>query len=190
MSRMLKKTFVLIAGIATFGFCQSASADFSINNGKLSVNNHQDIVITLKSNPAENLEEACLAVTFARMLSMNPDNNVTLFVTLDGVSLEEYVENEADEDDLTPDERCKTPPSWEPGGPISLENNLHAFLNIASDDPADIDEGNHQDLVVCPICWNVRYPGDVPDYGVLPGNTAPGDAIATMIGNADKILDF
>ena len=168
-----RKVIILSLAVLAGSFVQSANADYSTNNGGIQNGDPQDIVVSLKSNPMANLEEACLAVTFARMLAMNPANNVTLFVTLDGVSL-------GDKQDQAHLLMCKTP--WD--GEISLGGNLEAFLGQPNE---------HEHMVVCPICWKERYNAK-PGYGVLPGATgahgAPANAIGIMIGNADKILDF
>jgi hypothetical protein len=124
------------------------------------------------SNP----EMACLAVTFANSLSGAPNTNVTLFVTLDGVSLAD--------DSVVSSRRfkCDTP-----DGEISLKENLEAFLT-----EKDSHSVNDNDLVVCPLCWISRYGDELPDYGVLPGSEdgTPRDAIGKMILDAEKILDF
>ena len=173
-----RKAITLSLAILAGGFIQSANADYSELSGTNAATTRQDIVVSLKSNPMANLEEACLAVTFARMLSRpspsgNVAHNVTLFVTLDGVAL-------AADSNRASKRMCTTP--WE--GELSLKDNLETFL--------DFDGANNaNDMVVCPLCWQERYPGELPKYGVLPGKEGtPGDAIGTMIGNADKILDF
>ena len=171
MFNKFRNVFTLVVGIATGGVFHSASADWlNDSGGGISAGDAQDIVISLKSNPMSHLEQACLAVTFARSLSGGA--NVTLFVTLDGVSL-------ADKQDAVFSDNflCTTP--W---GEITLKENLETFL-----------DHNDDNLVVCPICWKSRY-GDKkqPIYGVLPGITAnvPGTAIGKMMLDADKILDF
>ena len=171
MFNKFRKVLILAVGIATFGLFQSVNADWLIDSdGGISQGDAQDIVISLKANPMSHLEQACLAVTFARSLSGGA--NVTLFVTLDGVSL-------ADKKDTVFNDNfmCTTP--W---GIITLKENLETFL-----------DGNDDNMVVCPICWKERY-GDKkqPIYGVLPGITAnvPGTAIGKMMLDADKILDF
>lgn len=183
MFKSYRNAIILSAGIIAGGFFQSASADYSVNNGKLSIKHKQDIVVTLKSNPSAadpiGLEAACLAVTFARMLSSNPLNNVTLFVTLDGVYL-------ADESSAH-GEDCHTPfPGDET---ILLGEHLEKFLKGGA------EEENQNNMVVCPLCYNKRLLGPVPDYGVVPGlenpdHGAPKNAISTMVGNADKMLDL
>lgn len=181
MFNNIQKAIVLSAAIVAGGFFQSASADWSSNNGGNSAGVPHDIVISLKSNPMANLEEACLAVTFARMLSGKPGHNVTLFVTLDGVALAA---------DLKAAKKriCTTPESQ--GGEISLAEHLEEFLG---------GDNHSNDMVVCPICWNERYPGEAPKYGVVPvspGETpdeeweSPPSTIPGLMGNADKILDF
>ena len=171
---MYKKTrsaFTLILGIVAVGLFQPVNADWREDSGGgISQGDAQDIVISLKANPMSHLEQACLAVTFSRSLSGGA--NVTLFVTLDGVSL-------ADKKDAVFSDNfmCTTP--W---GKITLKENLETFL-----------DKNDDNMVVCPICWIERY-GDKtqPIYGVLPGITAnvPGTAIGKMMLDADKILDF
>ena len=169
MYKKFKIISTFILGITVASTLQTANADWSVNAGGISASDPQDVVISMQANPRKNLEQACLAVTFARSLSANPNANVTLFVTLDGVSLakERVIKKRR--------LKCTTP--W---GEISLKESLEAF----------IDENNNS-MVVCPICWKERYGEDLPDYGVLPGaEGTPGTAIGAMIFNADKILDF
>lgn len=176
MYRKIKNVFTLVLGIIVFGLFQSVSADWNVNSGGgVSAGGPQDIMISLKSNPMSNPEMACLAVTFARSLSAGPNNNVTLFVTLDGVSLADA--------SVTGSRRfkCEIPDGFpEDETIISLEDNLIAFLT--KNGMTDI---NNDKMVVCPICWKSRYGEESPDYG-----TNNGMAIGPMILNADKILDF
>lgn len=178
MSKKFRSVFTLILSILAVGTFQSVNADWDYSAGGISAANPQDIVITLKSSPMTHPEQACLAVTFARMLSKsnNELNNVTLFVTLDGVQL-------ADKDSAIFSDanmfECTTP--W---GLTSLKDNLLAYLGSPSN--------NNYDMVVCPICWKERYGTKAPQYGFIP--PPPPDpksaAIGKMILNADKILDF
>ena len=97
-------------------------------------------------------------------------------MTLDGVNL-------ASEDYIT-SKRLKEYECTTPWGKVSLVESLTTYI-----------AGNNDKLVVCPICWKERYEGDeenpeLPDFGVLPGATAPGNAIGAMMFNADKILSF
>jgi sulfur relay (sulfurtransferase) complex TusBCD TusD component (DsrE family) len=171
MYKRIRSTFTLILGIVAVGLFQPVNADWLIDSGGgISQGDAQDIVISLKANPMSHLEQACLAVTFARSLSGGA--NVTLFVTLDGVSL-------ADKKDAVFSDNfvCTTP--W---GKITLKENLETFL-----------DKNDDNMVVCPICWKERYADKTqPIYGVLPGITpnVPGTAIGKMMLDADKILDF
>ena len=167
MHKKIRSAFTLILGIVAVGLFQPANADWLIDSdGGISAGDAQDIVISLKSNPMSNPEMACLAVTFARSLSAAA--NVTLFVTLDGVSLAD--------DSVASSRRFKCDTPW---GEISLKENLEAFI-----------AGNANNMVVCPICWKSRYGDELPDYGVLPGITVDGTAIGKMVLDADKILDF
>jgi hypothetical protein len=169
MYKTIRSTFTLILGIVAVGLFQPVNADWLIDSdGGISAGDAQDIVISLKSNPMSHPEMACLAVTFARSLSAAA--NVTLFVTLDGVSLAD--------DSVVSSRRFKCDTPW---GEISLIENLETFI-----------AGNDNNLVVCPICWISRYGDELPDYGVLPGTTigVPTEAIGKMMLDADKILDF
>lgn len=176
MYKKIIVSFTLILGIVAVGLFQPVNADWTVDTeipddheGGVSVGELQDIMISLKSNPMSNPETACLAVTFANSLSGSA--NVTLFVTLDGVTLADA--------SVTRSRRfkCDTP-----NGQISLRENLETFI-----------DGNHNNMVVCPLCWMSRY-GDeeLPDYGVLPGSAdgTPREAIGKMVLDADKILDF
>ncbi|NOQ78506.1 MAG: hypothetical protein GQ546_03800 [Gammaproteobacteria bacterium] len=164
MYNKLRRVFTLVLGLTVVGLFNTASADWSIGDTE------QDIVITLKSNPMSNPEAACLAVTFAKSLSGNPMANVTLFVTLDGVSLAD--------DAVVSSRRFKCDTPW---GEKTLIETLQDFLG-----------GDDNNMVVCPLCWGSRYGDELPDHGVLPGSDdgTPGDAIGKMIFKADKILDF
>ena len=170
MFNKFRKVFILAVGITTFGLFQSVNADWEVDTGVILWNAPQDVVISLKSNPMSNPEMACLAVTFARSLALHPKysgtSNVTLFVTLDGVSLAD--------DSVVSSRRFKCDTPW---GEISLIDNLDAFMRE-----------NKNNMVVCPICWKARYGTTPPDYGYLPGK---GDtAVLDMIMGAEKILDF
>ena len=170
MFNKFRKVFILAVGITSFGLLQSVNADWEIDTGAILGNDLQDVVISLKSNPMSNPEMACLAVTFARSLALHPNykdtSNVTLFVTLDGVSLAD--------DSVVSSRRFKCDTPW---GVISLKKNLDAFMR-----------DNVNNMVVCPICWKARYGTTPPDYGYLPG---PGDtAVLDVIMRAEKILDF
>ena len=185
MYKKIRNSFTLILGIVAIGLFQPVNADWYVDTeipddheGGVSRGELQDIVITLKSNPMSNPEMACLAVTFARSLSntdLNPTNaNVTLFVTLDGVTLADA--------SVTRSRRFKCDFPLPDGQiiEISLKENLEAFIG-----------GNANNMVVCPLCWISRYGDELPDYGVLPG--AEGidpKAIGKMMLDADKILDF
>ena len=174
MHKKIRSAFTLILGIVAVGLFQTANADWLNDSmGGISAGDAQDIVVSLKSNPMSNPEMACLAVTFARSLSAGA--NVTLFVTLDGVSLAD--------DSVASSRRfkCDTP-----SGEISLIENIEAFL---TEDDGSVNDNN---MVVCPLCWKSRYGDELPDYGVLPGTTVgvPMEAIGKMMLDADKILDF
>ena len=167
LTRSLTTTLALLIPVAL----QSVQADWDLNFGGISAADPQDVVISLATDPNHDPEAACLAVTFARSLSANPKANITLFVTLDGVNL-------ASEDYITR-KRLKEYECTTPWGKVSLAESLTTYI-----------DGNNKSMVVCPICWNERYEGETPNFGVLPGVTAPGNAIGAMMFNADKILSF
>ena len=172
---MNKKVTNGLLALGTLLMASQVNADWLIDSdGGISAGDAQDVMISLKSNPMSNPEMACLAVTFARSLSAAA--NVTLFVTLDGVSLAD--------DSVTGSRRFKCETPW---GEISLKENLEMFLT----EEGTVD-ANQNHMVVCPICWKSRYGDELPDYGVLPGSadgTSP-TAIGKMVLDADKILDF
>ena len=185
MYKKIRSSFTLILGIVAVGLFQPVNADWAIDSdGGISMFDAQDIVITLKSNPMSNPEMACLAVTFARSLSADSTsltNNVTLFVTLDGVSLAD--------DSVTSSRRFKCDFPGQDGEilEISLKENLEMFLN----EGIEGGELNQNNMVVCPLCWISRYGDELPDYGVLPGaEGVDPKAIGKMMLDADKILDF
>ena len=179
MLKRFTNLFFLIPALAVTGILQSVHADWFGNEGGISAEDPQDVVISLKSDPNHDPEAACLAVTFARSLSRNEKANITLFVTLDGVNLasDKYISKRR-----LKKYECTTPFPDDPPY-VTLKENLNLFLDETSD--------NHNNVVVCPICWKERYGAEIPDYGVLPGAQGTlGTAIGTMIFNADKILDF
>ena len=173
MYKKVRSAFTLMLGIVAVGLFQTVNADWAIDSdGGISQGDPQDIVITMKSNPMSHPEMACLAVTFARSLSGGA--NVTLFVTLDGVSLAD--------DSVVSSRRFKCDFPGQDGEilEISLKENLEEFIG-----------GNDNNMVVCPLCWKSRYGEELPDYGVLPGaEGVDPKAIGKMMLDADKILDF
>ena len=172
MQKRLSSLFVLISALFIGAAMQSVHADWDDNFGGISAADPQDIVVSLATDPNHDPEAACLAVTFARSLSGNPNANITLFVTLDGVHLarDAYISSKR-----TKSYKCTTP--W---GKLSLVENLTTYI-----------DSNNDKMVVCPLCWKERYEDELPDYGVLPGaGGVPGTAIGTMMFNADKILSF
>lgn len=181
MQKRFTRLFTLITALLVGGAMQSVHADWDLNLGGISETDPQDIVVSLATDPNHDPEAACLAVTFARSLKAPNPNfpnsavNVTLFVTLDGVNLasEDYISRKR-----LKEYECTTPPAM--GGKISLIDHLTAYI-----------AGNDKKMIVCPICWNERYEGETPDFGVMPGvDGVPGTAIGTTMYNADKILSF
>mgnify|MGYP001820244283 CR=1 FL=1 len=174
MPKQLTRSLTTFLALLIFGAMQPLHADWDVNAGGISAADPQDVVVSLATDPNHDPEAACLAVTFARSLSLNQKANITLFVTLDGVNLarEDYITRKR-----LKEYECTTPSTM--SGKISLADHLTAYI-----------AGNDNKMVVCPICWNERYEGENPDFGVLPGTTAPGNAIGAMMFNADKILSF
>ena len=90
LTRSLTTTLALLILVAL----QPLHADWDVNYSEMtSPSTPQDIVVSLATDPNQDPEAACLAVTFARSLSGNEKANITLFVTLDGVNLasEDYI---------------------------------------------------------------------------------------------------
>jgi hypothetical protein len=185
---ILRKKTAYIAGIAfaAIGMIQAVNADYTESNSLPADYERQDMVVTLKSDPTADLEKACLTVTMARMLSMS--HNVTLFVTLDGVSLAADLKQ-------AHKLQCNVPASEDPNknmdidgvldGKMTLAANLEAFLGGIP--PYD----ENPDMVNCPLCWMERYPGEMPKYGVMPGvNGVPETAIGQLLSNAEEVIDF
>lgn len=166
----LPRLFAAVVASCGLALPMSVTADWSSESGGgLSAGDPQDVVITLKTNPLANPEAACLAVTLARALKSNGVTNVTLFPTLDGVAL-------GDAKIVNKRRFHCTTPFPEPQ-PVSLKDNLKRFL-----------DGNDNDMVVCPLCWEERYGGEPPDYGFLPPEGNP--AVGKMLLDADKVIDF
>ena len=179
MNMQINRSLTTMLALLIFGAMQSVQADWNVNFSEMTApSTLQDIVVSLATDPNHDPEAACLAVTFARSLSGNANANITLFVTLDGVNLarEDYITRKR-----LKEYECTTPTGMTPDGTgkISLADHLAAYI-----------DGNDNKMIVCPICWNERYEGEAPDFGVLPGLTAPGTAIGTVMFNADKILSF
>jgi hypothetical protein len=191
----VKHSFVAVSAaalVATALAPFSAIGDWTQNDGSSSTaGKKQDIVITLKLDPVEHPDAACLAVTLARSLrgdfsqdgaratkAKRPTKtNVTLFPTLDGVTI-------GDADVVSDPEigKCATPE-----GQITFQENLEDFLCDTGnrDDCPYPDDLNMNNLVECPLCWSERYPDQMPDYGVL--NPA---AVNDVLLNAEKVIDF
>jgi len=157
LSRPATTAMAVALSLATTLAPVAAGADWTVQTGN-------DIVVTLKANPTSNAEQACLAVTLARVLQTQ--TNVTLFPTLDGVAL-------ADASVVRLRRfKCETP-----FGRVTLKENLEAFL-----------EGNPNNMVICPLCYTARYGDEPPDYGFLP---PPGNpAVVQMFLDAAKVIDF
>lgn len=141
-----------------------------------SVDREETVVISLASNPLDDPEPACVALQIGMNLLMDdlngedpggkvtPADSVTLFATLDGVELV-YEEN----DFSSPD--CLTP-----GGYAPLSGLLKKFV-----------EQLGGEVVVCPLCWNVRGYGETdPTYGIV----ANAFDIHELFLYADKVLGF
>jgi len=172
MPKQLTRSLTTFLALLILVAMQPLHADWDVNFGGISGSDEQDVVVSLATDPNHDPEAACLAVTFARSLSLNQKANITLFVTLDGVNLarEDYITRKR-----LKEYECTTP--W---GKVSLAESLTTYI-----------EGNDNKMMVCPICWKERYEDEIPDFGSMPGvGGVPGTAIGTMMFNADKILSF
>jgi len=212
MQKRTTSLFALIPTLFIGGATQSVHADWDLNFGGISAADPQDIVVSLATDPKDDPEAACLAVTFARNLSGNPNANVTLFVTLDGVHLanKAYISSKKSDEEYSSKRKKKHGHGHGHWGEYSSERTKKHGEEHSSAEHAEeykcttpwgefslaehlttyIDHNDNK-MVVCPLCWNERYEGELPDFGVLPGaEDIPGTAIGMMMFNADKILSF
>lgn len=173
---IMKVFYAILCSIIIAATTFNVNADYTVDKGSMRLKSHQDIVITISKNPAEHVEQACLALTMGQILRQSgPKVNVTLFLRNDGVFL-------ADDDYVaTVSESCAVPDPDNPTMPklISLKENLMGFL-----------AGNPNNMVNCPLCWGARVQGGyisdpTPDYGVLKN-----EAVPPLLLGADKVIDF
>jgi hypothetical protein len=148
-----------------------------VENLEPSVDQLESVVVSLATNPMEDPEAACVALQIGMNLFMNdldedgeadsiPADEMTLFVTLDGVYL------------VDPNPRIqnhlKTTECLTPRGRKSLANVLYGFVEVA---------GGH--VVVCPLCWSQRgNKGTPPTYG----SVADAFLIHGLFLYRDKVL--
>lgn len=140
-----------------------------------SVDREETVVVSLATDPRENSEAACVALQIAMNLlksdlngddpggKVRPVDSLTLFLTLDGVELV------APGSDFS-DTWCVTP-----GEEKTLSELLGNFANMEAD------------IVVCPLCWKDRYPGQTPEYDAI---VATAFDIHDLFLYADKVLGF
>jgi hypothetical protein len=203
-----------IATIAAMSF--PLSADWTVDDGPITAETNQDVVITISQTPGyphpngkykvdvENLEKVCLALTMGRMLQNTPTAsvNVTIFIRNDGVYLVDeamlnYISARQPTDTSLPSQFPALPPCVMPdptgqGHYLTLKQHLDFFLG-----------GDDNNLVNCPICAAARgfiddqgMPAEgYPYVGILPIPTNPNwddikSAIPSTLTGADKIIDF
>ena len=205
MNTLSIAVMTILLSFISFG----AISDYSLDQGVIGAGDAQDVVITFSQDLGElhkngklhkpslqesSVEQACLALTLARMLrnpEMNGGNdevNVSLFLRNDGVKLADTVLvnaiSDAQSNNTVP--ACVTPFDT---SPITLAKHLTDFLT----EP----EGNNNDLVNCPICW-CAYKGFIDpnecgaDYysdPAYPGVLDPAAVPALFLG-AEKVIDF
>nr|MBS0019975.1 hypothetical protein [Gammaproteobacteria bacterium] len=135
----------------------------------------QNVVITLQTNPLLNPEAACVALQLGMNLLRSDISDeavasVTLFPTLEGVSIVSEKMKLRDNDKYPRRWNCSTPDGEEPLPEILAGFNDQMGTNI----------------VVCPLCWMDRFDGEDPIYGSL----GDGPTIHNLFLNADKVIDF
>jgi hypothetical protein len=153
----------------------------------------EDVVVSVKTDPLEDPEAACVAIQIGiNLLSddlngddpggqVTPADDVTLFLTLGGV-------NVLSPEVMTPGDDAPTCFSFDKDG-MPVEPPLHALI-----DRFWMEGGN---IMVCPLCWFSRYMDD----GSMPVPPSSSEvAPEELIGNgarihdlflkADKVIDF
>lgn len=144
----------------------------------------ESVVITLQTSPFFNAEPACVAVQIGTNLLMDnvgepvtPVAEVTLFVTLQGV------------DAVSP----RMPPPTALAGPTAPPPPIEHFCTTPGDDKllsdliANFTTNMGGNIVVCPLCWKTRFPGETPEFGA----TLPTPAqLHDLFLKADKVISF
>jgi hypothetical protein len=191
-----KRVFLpLMAGLALAfaSSTQGAPGKSKAGGWEPSADHVEDVVISVKTDPLEDPEAACVAIQIGiNLLSddlngddpggqVTPADDVTLFLTLGGVNV------------LSP--RVMTPEPQE-AGPLCFSFDKNG-IPITPPLSALIDrfwlEGGN--IMVCPLCWFSRYPDELP---VPPpsSDVAPAELIGNGAGihdlflKADKVIDF
>jgi hypothetical protein len=182
----LKITFaaMLVAGLAAsvpVGYAAPANGVVAnvVENLEPSVDQLESVVVSLATNPLDDPEAACVALQIGTNLLMNdlnedgevdaiPADDVTLFVTLDGVYL---VDPNPRIQNYLNTTKCLTPKGRKP-----LADVLYGFVEMAGGD-----------VVVCPLCWSERgNKGTQPTYG----SVADAFVIHELFLYGDKVLSF
>jgi hypothetical protein len=140
-----------------------------------SVDREETVVVSLATDPGFESEPACVAVQIATNLlssdlngddtggEVTPADSVVLFLTLNGVEL------------VAPDSDFSGTFCVTPGEDEALSTLLGRL----------VDKG--AEVLVCPLCWKDRYPGQAPEFDAVVAS--PFD-IHDLFLYADKILSF
>jgi hypothetical protein len=141
-----------------------------------SMGHGEAVVISLQTSPFIKAEPACVGVQIGINLlladvngdapggKVTPAARVTLFPTLDGV---DAVHSSMV---INTEEMCTTPT-----GPDTLFNVISQFVDLGGK------------ILVCPLCWNSRYLGEMPIFGAEIGNAV---SVHNLFLTADKVIDF
>ena len=192
-----KRVFLpLMAGVAlaVASSAQGAPGKSKAGGWEPSADHVEDVVVSVKSDPLEDPEAACVAVQIGINLLLDdlngdepggqvtPADDVTLFLTLGGVNV---LSPEA----MTPGDDAPTCFSLDKNGmPVEPEPPLHALI-----DRFWMEGGN---IMVCPLCWFSRYPDGPMPVPPPSSDLAPaeligdGAAIHDLFLKADKVIDF
>ncbi|MGI9318422.1 MAG: DsrE family protein [bacterium] len=166
----VQRKLVLAAIAVTLGIAGSVSYAFD----QSSVDNMEQVVISIKTNPLKDPEPACVALQIGINLLMDlngtvlPADKVILFPTIDGVEL------------INPDNQinkrkkpkldCDTPAGE---STASLSQLLETFVELDGE------------VVICPLCANSRGITD-PTQGKM----GTAEDIHNLFLYADKVIDF
>jgi hypothetical protein len=179
----------LVAGLAAsvpVGYAAPANGVVAnvVENLEPSVDQRESVVVSLATDPQQDPEAACVALQIGMNLLMNdldqdgeadaiPADDVTLFVTLDGVYL------------VAPDLDFGSTLCTTPKNEKSLADLLQGFQNAGGE------------VLVCPLCWKDRGygpdPSTTPPTPLTPpasGGVANAFDIHELFLYADKVISF
>ena len=147
----------------------------------------QKIVISLQSDPLKVQEPACVALQLgtamlkSRTPESGPDDEVTIFATLDGVGIANAEVMASPQLMNAPSKFCKTVnQSGELQDPVPLPKVLENYL----------DAGGK--ILACPLCWVIKF-GDLAQSmeDLYPSDGQVYiDSPVPLFLEADKVIDY